>query len=118
MDGTFHQTGPIERLQMKDQDYVFSYDLKSATDRWPVSLMHDVLSCMFGPSTANSIVNGTLALNTFYVGPPAFKVQCPSNICFGAGQPLGYYGSWAIFSLSHHFCVWMAGGEKGRPRPG
>lgn len=27
---------------------------------------------------------------------------------FIAGQPLGYYGSWALFSLSHHFIVWLA----------
>lgn len=27
---------------------------------------------------------------------------------FVAGQPLGYYGSWALFSLSHHYVVWLA----------
>lgn len=27
---------------------------------------------------------------------------------FLVGQPLGYKGSWSLFSLSHHFVVWMA----------
>ena len=27
---------------------------------------------------------------------------------FVAGQPLGYYGSWALFSLSPHIVVWLA----------
>lgn len=25
-----------------------------------------------------------------------------------AGQPLGYYSSWPLFSLSHHILVWYA----------
>ncbi|KAG6467629.1 hypothetical protein ZIOFF_074526 (mitochondrion) [Zingiber officinale] len=29
-------------------------------------------------------------------------------ICFRTGQPLGYYGSWALFSLTHHYIVWLA----------
>ncbi|WMV07618.1 hypothetical protein MTR67_001003, partial [Solanum verrucosum] len=24
------------------------------------------------------------------------------------GQPLGYYGSWSLFGLSHHYIVWLA----------
>ncbi|XP_020970766.1 LOW QUALITY PROTEIN: uncharacterized protein LOC110268590, partial [Arachis ipaensis] len=30
------------------------------------------------------------------------------EVSFLAGQPLGYYGSWALFSLSHHFVMWLA----------
>lgn len=44
-------------------------------------------------------------MNTFDVGPPVRK---PSFLCFTAGQPLGYYGSWALFALSHHYVVWLA----------
>lgn len=35
-------------------------------------------------------------------------VKRPSLVSFIAGQPLGYYGSWALFSLSHHYIVWLA----------
>lgn len=31
-----------------------------------------------------------------------------SIVTFVAGQPLAYYGSWALFSLSHHYVVWLA----------
>lgn len=27
---------------------------------------------------------------------------------FVRGQPLGYYSSWGLFSLSHHILVWVA----------
>lgn len=57
-DGTFAQMGPIRRLQklpgLKDID---SYDLKSATDRWPLSFIHEVVAIFFGLTVASCIVN-------------------------------------------------------------
>lgn len=92
--------GPIHRLRLKRPLDVFSFDLSSATDRWPVSIIHDVVACMFGPTLASCIVNGSLALS-------AFDAPGRNICCFTTGQPLGYYGSWA-FSLSHHVVVWLA----------
>lgn len=106
-DGTFHQERPIHRLVQRGHQERFSFDLKSATDRWPLSVIHDVFGLMFGPTMASCTVNGTLGLNTFWVGPPAFQVK-PSLKWFATGQPLGYYGSWALFALSHHYMVWLA----------
>ena len=53
-----------------DQWNFVAFDLKSATDRWPLSVMHDLMACLFGPTLASRIVNGTLGLNTFHVCPP------------------------------------------------
>ena len=69
-DGTFDQEAPIHRLRWLRPMELFSFDLKSATDRWPLSVMHDLMACLFGPTLASSIVNGTLGLNTFHVCPP------------------------------------------------
>lgn len=41
-----------------------------------------------------------------WVGPPL--VRRPSLVSFLAGQALGYYGSWTLFALSHHYIVWIA----------
>jgi hypothetical protein len=30
------------------------------------------------------------------------------EISFLAGQALGYYGSWTLFALSHHYIIWLA----------
>jgi hypothetical protein len=30
------------------------------------------------------------------------------EVSFLAGQALGFYGSWSLFALSHHYVVWMA----------
>ncbi|XP_054789349.1 uncharacterized mitochondrial protein AtMg01110 [Prosopis cineraria] len=105
-DGTFDQSRPIRRLASYKPTVLYSVDLSSATDRWPVVIIHDLMACIFGQTMASCIVNGCLALNSCYVGRPISAV--PRNICFVAGQPLGYYGSWALFSLSHHYMVWLA----------
>lgn len=75
MDGTFQQERPLDRLV--GERHVFSFDLKSATDRWPLLLLFEV---------------------------PFVKKL--TNVCFVAGQPLGYYSSWPLFALSHHILVW------------
>lgn len=101
-DGTYNQTGPIRFLRnIKD---LYSYDLKSATDRWPLTLLFCLMRCLFGPSLASSIVQTTLGHNVFDV--PFVKKDFV--VCFVAGQPLGYYLSWPLFALSHHVVVWMA----------
>ncbi|CAA0413885.1 unnamed protein product [Arabidopsis thaliana] len=80
-DGTFHQEGPIHRLAKRRPRFIASFDLSAATDRWPVPVIYELMACLFGQTMASCIVNG---------------------------QPLGYYGSWALFALSHHAIVWLA----------
>lgn len=46
MDGTFNQTAPLARLV--GAKHVFSVDLKSATDRWPLNIQISVLYECFG----------------------------------------------------------------------
>lgn len=47
-----------------------TFDLKSATDRWPLSVIYTLMTCVWGYSLASSIVNSTLGLNTFLVTKP------------------------------------------------
>nr|QLA48200.1 RNA-dependent RNA polymerase [Medinilla magnifica] len=105
-DGMFDQEKAIRRLRMKGFKSVYSFDLKSATDRWPLGLICDLMSMIWGPTFANAIVNGALGLNTFFLGPP--MVRRPSEVSFLAGQAPGFYGSWTLFALSHHYIIWLA----------
>ena len=88
-DGMFQQERAIHLLSRPTK--VSSFDLASATDRWPVSVIHDLMACIFRPSLASCIVNGLLALSTFWVGPPFLGSS--RFLCFRIGQSLGYYGS-------------------------
>lgn len=57
---------------------------------------------------ASCIVN--VGLNSFDVSGLLHRIgnRPPKLISFVTGQPLGYYSSWALFALSHHYVVWMA----------
>ena len=54
MDGTFNQSLPLDRLRQRYADgklngqEFYSYDLSAATDRIPIALQQQVLSCWFG----------------------------------------------------------------------
>jgi len=61
--GTYWQTRPLDRLQGKHVCY--SYDLKSATDRWPLYFLFRIV--LFDRSCASSAVNSALACNIFHV---------------------------------------------------
>ena len=105
-DGTFNQERPLYALREKGHMKVYSFDLSAATDRWPLSVIYTLMECIWGPVMASSIVNSSLGLNTFLVTSPLVKRE--REIAFQTGQPLGFYGSWSLFALSHHYLVWLA----------
>lgn len=99
-DGTFNQTQPFDRLV--GSRHSFSFDLKSATDRWPLVFLFEVVHYLTAPLPQVWLI---LHLH-------AISLRClllnlnDSQVCFVAGQPLGYHGSWPTFALSHHILVW------------
>lgn len=103
MDGTFNQSAPLDRLA-GSPGVIYSVDLKSATDRWPLLVMFEFVQALFDRSFASSVVNTTLGTNLFDVT----FTKSQRSVSFVAGQPLGYYSSWPLFALSHHLIVWFA----------
>ncbi|GER39048.1 RNA-dependent RNA polymerase [Striga asiatica] len=103
MDGTFDQERPL--LRLVPADVCFSYDLKSATDRWPIALMSELLKEVFGP-TVWTIGIRSLGLSSFTTRwfPGGQK-----SLSFRIGQPLGICssGGWAVIFV-------VAGVEFGR----
>ena len=63
---------------------------------------------LFYRSFASSVVNSALATKIFTV---PFVRKLNSTVSFVAGQPLGYYSSWALFSLTNHILVWWCAEE-------
>ncbi|PHU01018.1 hypothetical protein BC332_30805 [Capsicum chinense] len=92
-NGTFDLERPLHILKKKKSLCFFSFDLKSGMDRWPLSVIYSLMSCILESTLAFSIVNSSLGLNTFLVDKPIVKKM--SEIAFLTGQPLGYYGSWS-----------------------
>jgi len=63
-DGTFDQYRPLDRLV--GEAVCYSFDLKSATDRWPLVLLFEVIQTCFDRSFAYSVVNSALASKSFF----------------------------------------------------
>lgn len=61
-DGTFDQQGPIRQLAASRPSDLYSFDLKSATDRWPLVVIYTLVECLFGSTFASCVVNSTLGL--------------------------------------------------------
>lgn len=80
--------------RLKGFSDVSCYDLKNATDRWPLTLLMAIMSIW--TYLGKFRVQTTWGYNTFSVLPK------PAAVCFVTGQPLGYYSSWPLFTLSHH----------------
>lgn len=94
------QTRPLSLLS--GDKHCFSFDLKSATDRWPLLSMFYLMQVCFGRQFASAVVNSALGTNVFEVS----WVKRRSVVCFQTGQPLGYYSSWPLFALTHHAMIW------------
>lgn len=101
-DGTYDQTRPLKRLSRVKT--LFSYDLSSATDRFPLWLQSMIVSGLFNLTASFSWVFCGLGVNSFKAPGPIKGI--PRMVNFTVGQPLGYLSSWPLFALSHQFLVW------------
>jgi hypothetical protein len=100
-DRTFDQGEGLEdiaALYSKGITY-YCYDLKSFTDIFPIELVVQWLEFMYGNDYA-------LALKDVMVGYE-FRVQRTTlNIAYTRGNPMGFYGSFALTTLMHHFIIY------------
>lgn len=109
-DGTFDQIRPAQRLINLGYQAFWSYDLSSATDRFPLGPQQALLSVLIGPRMAE--LWAIILTQRFYLTPsPPKGIEGPkadTPLVYGAGQPMGALTSWAAFSLTHHCLVQYA----------
>lgn len=94
-DLTYRQQGGPSRLKIEEGNSFHSFDLKSATDRFPLELQVRLLGSLYSESLA-------IAWQTLIRTPHHFGNKV---VTYGAGQPIGAYSSWAAFTLTHHIVV-------------
>ncbi|KAK1405959.1 hypothetical protein QVD17_42345 [Tagetes erecta] len=80
----------------------FSFDPRSATDRWPIVFLERVVSKLFDQDFSEAV--------SFLLSGGEFDVPWVttpgSTVRFLSGYPLGYLGAWPLFALSHHLIIW------------
>lgn len=107
-DSTFDQDKAFKRAKILSKGKKsFSFDLKSATDRFPYALQRTVLMVLW-PDIGEKV--GRLLVDR------EFRVKGLTDpIKWAVGQPLGSYSSWPLFTLSHHLIVRFAAERVGKP---
>jgi len=101
-DCTFDQGSFWEKI--KGSDYYASVDLTAATDRFPISLIARVLYGRLPDTYVNSWVK-------LMIGQP-FEIDGKS-VYYRAGNPMGFYSSWASFAVAHHYLMFYVAKELG-----
>lgn len=82
------------------------FDFKAAIDTFPSLLLGKMLIGVFGSALAAAWVGSGLVANMFRAKAHRREGYC--LVAFGTGQPLGFYGSWTLFTLAHHNTVWLS----------
>lgn len=96
-DFTFNQGGFKDHI--RDWETFYSCDLSSATDRFPIKVISEVLLGVFPKEYVS-------AWEDIMVGYP-FEIP-EDTLEYARGNPMGAYSSWASFTLAHHFVMYVA----------
>lgn len=120
-DGTFSQLRPIGKLKGQ---YLWSYDLRSATDRMPAELCAQLLETLwegeiaacwrmllyreFSIRPSLKAVISSSAMPGANPGDNAVVPFTGTSVCFTTGTPLGSLSAWGIFTLLHHLLIQQA----------
>jgi hypothetical protein len=100
-DCTFNQEGFLKKMEGWSGPF-YSMDLSNATDRFPMSAIVEVLR-------PHIDAEQLLAWRSIMVDYPFSKGNSEHDtIRYEVGNPMGFYSSWASFTLAHHFVVFLA----------
>lgn len=97
-DGAFNQNLLFKKILGHQTKYTASFDLKAATDRFPIEPQITLIRAYFGDEVGNMWKYLMVDRDYFVPGDDI-------NIRWAVGQPLGAYSSWVTFSLTHHWLV-------------
>jgi hypothetical protein len=86
---------------------IWSFDLTTATDRFPLFLTEIVMEQVFG-SKIQKLWSDIIQNREFLDPTESYNVR------FNAGQPLGALSSWAAFAVTHHVFLLTAARLSGR----
>lgn len=106
-DCTFNQGEFKNKLDLTRTGESFhSVDLTTATDRFPIELISEVLKFPLGKDYVSS-------WRYLMVGIPFYYPAGKLDITYAVGNPMGAYSSWNSFALTHHYVVYYCCRELG-----
>jgi hypothetical protein len=105
-DFTFSQEKGAERVVewLREGRTCYSFDLSSATDRFPLAVTRTVLLALSSSKNMRGWVN-TFSILARIPAETEYEGSARAMIGWKVGQPLGVHPSFAAFALSHHAVV-------------
>lgn len=107
-DATFRQREVVDIIKSwtANGDAIYSFDLKSATDRWPWEHQLQAIKAFAGDNWAEVWEYGMKRFTPYSYPHKRW-------VFYNTGQPMGAYASWASLALTHHltihYCAWLVG---------
>jgi hypothetical protein len=108
-DQTFNQGRGLENLPFSSDTTYYSFDLSAFTDRFPIKILMGLLSYNFGHFKALAWYNIITGYSFDYKDPKG-KLN---NLRYEVGNPMGFYTSWPLTTLCHHFIIYVCCQEIG-----
>jgi len=99
-DQTFDQGEGLRSIPFYAESQFFSFDLTAFTDRFPCRLLTRLLEGLIGKEKAEAWYH----IMCHY----PFEYQPGKTIHYKVGNPMGFYSSWAISTLSHHLVLFVS----------
>nr|BEQ09752.1 MAG: RdRP [Stromatinia cryptomeriae mitovirus 1-I] len=98
-DCTYDQQKGVKAFAGSPKSWIYSLDLTSATDRFPIQIQEAVLSWLTNSDYASAWVRTMVKEEFEYEG---------QSVSWMTGQPLGAKSSWAMFTIAHHTIMSIA----------
>jgi hypothetical protein len=104
-DGTYSHkdVGVFAQRATKEKSFIACYDLSAATDRFPYQLQYALLKAIVPKENLSEGFWNILAKRKFFVP------WSGETVSYEAGQPMGAFASWPLFSLAHHAVIEYCG---------
>jgi hypothetical protein len=109
-DQTFNQGKGLTELPFSSDITYYSFDLKAFTDRLPIKILMGLLTDICGQSRAEAWYD-IIAGYDFEYKDTKGKLN---NIRYNVGNPMGFYTSWPLTTLCHHFLIYVCCQEIGK----
>lgn len=104
-DKTFSQ-GDFKTLFNRDCN-IYSVDLTAATDRFPITVIEEVLKALLPEHYVSS-------WKRVMIDHPFWVPELKRGVSYAVGNPMGAYSSWASFAITHHYVVYYCCMELGK----
>lgn len=108
-DQTFNQGKGLKELPFNSETTYYSFDLSAFTDRFPIKILLGLLSYNYGQAKALAWYDIIAGYDFEYTTPKGI----PGNLNYKVGNPMGFYTSWPLTTLCHHFILYVCCQECG-----